>query len=260
MAENIVNLTLTLRQQELIRKNGYSFWEIREKTAVWPARETAFILVDMWDRHWCAGATARCGVLAVKINRAAREARKKGVLIVHAPSDTMDFYRSQSARERFLSGPAAGPGPEQAPVEDYPLPIDDSDGGSDTPALDSYAPNTKVWTRQTETIEIDQDLDLVCGDEGKRLFPLLRARGIRRLIYMGVHTNMCVLNRSFGIKNALREGFTPVLARDLTDAMYNPEKPPYVNHDEGTRLVVEYIEKKYCPTVFSPVPEEEPVI
>jgi hypothetical protein len=30
--------------------------------------------------------------------------------------------------------------------------------------------------------------------------------------------------------------------------MYNPEMPPYVSHEEGTRLVIEYIEKFWCLT------------
>ena len=34
-------------------------------------------------------------------------------------------------------------------------------------------------------------------------------------------------------------------------AMYNPAMPLYVSHDEGTRLVVEYIEKFWCPSVAS---------
>ena len=66
---------------------------------------------------------------------------------------------------------------------------------------------------------------------------------------MGVHTNMCMLNRPYGIKQMVRWGVSIALARDLTDAIYNPAMPPYVNHDEGTRLVVEYIEKFWCPTV-----------
>jgi hypothetical protein len=39
--------------------------------------------------------------------------------------------------------------------------------------------------------------------------------------------------------------------RDLTDAMYNPAMRPYVSHAEGTRLVIEYIEKFWCPSVES---------
>jgi len=42
-----------------------------------------------------------------------------------------------------------------------------------------------------------------------------------------------------------------VLVRDLTDTMYNPKRPPNVPHDRGTELVVEFIEKHWCPTVLS---------
>jgi hypothetical protein len=71
------------------------------------------------------------------------------------------------------------------------------------------------------------------------------------MLILGVHTNMCVLHRSFGIKQMVRWGVEPVLIRDLTDTMYNPAMPPYVSHDEGTRLTIEYIEKFWCPTVLS---------
>ena len=76
-------------------------------------------------------------------------------------------------------------------------------------------------------------------------------RGVDNLLIMGVHTNMCVLNRGFAIKQMVRWGKNVVLVRDLTDAMYDPAMPPYVSHDEGTRLVIEYIEKSWCPTVLS---------
>ena len=62
---------------------------------------------------------------------------------------------------------------------------------------------------------------------------------------------MCVLGRSFAIKQMVRWGMAVALIGDLTDAMYNPASPPYVSHAEGTRLVVEYIEKFWCPTILS---------
>ena len=68
---------------------------------------------------------------------------------------------------------------------------------------------------------------------------------------MGVHTNMCILNRSFAIKQMVRWGVEIALIRDLTDAMYNPAFSPYVSHDEGTQLVISYIEKFWCPTTES---------
>jgi hypothetical protein len=68
---------------------------------------------------------------------------------------------------------------------------------------------------------------------------------------MGVHTNMCVLGRSFGIRQMVRLGKNVVLVRDLTDAMYDPRQPPFVSHTRGTEMVIEHIEKYWCPSVLS---------
>ncbi len=71
------------------------------------------------------------------------------------------------------------------------------------------------------------------------------------MLIMGVHTNMCILNRSFGIKALVQWGVDTALVRDLTDTMYNPALRPYVAHEEGTRLMVEHIEKFWCPMLTS---------
>jgi len=47
------------------------------------------------------------------------------------------------------------------------------------------------------------------------------------------------------------EGYSVMLVRDLTDSLYNPRKHPYVSHDRGTELVVEHIERYWCPSVLS---------
>jgi hypothetical protein len=88
-------------------------------------------------------------------------------------------------------------------------------------------------------------------DKGQEVYNLLQQLGIKNLILMGVHTNMCVLHRSFAIKAMTRWGVRCVLIRDLTDTMYNPKRPPQVPHDRGTELVVEYIERYWCPSVLS---------
>ena len=88
-------------------------------------------------------------------------------------------------------------------------------------------------------------------DSGREVYNLFHALGIKNMIIMGVHTNMCVLGRSFGIRQMTRWGIQCILVRDLTDAMYNPKMPPYVSHDEGTKLVVQHIEKYWCPSILS---------
>jgi hypothetical protein len=46
-------------------------------------------------------------------------------------------------------------------------------------------------------------------------------------------------------------GVACALVRDMTDAMYNPARPPYVSHADGTRLVIEYIEQYCCSSLVS---------
>jgi len=46
-------------------------------------------------------------------------------------------------------------------------------------------------------------------------------------------------------------GFNTLLVRDLTDTMYNPRKSPFVEHRRGTELVVEHIERYWCPSTTS---------
>jgi len=174
-----------------------------------------------------------------------RAARAAGVHIIHAPSDTMAHYAETPARQRAEWLPLATP-PKPLPIEEPPLPIDDSDEGSDT---EGDQPR-RVWTRQHAGIEIDQARDLI-SDSGEEVYRYLQAEGIERLLIAGVHTNMCILHRSFAIVQMVRWGVPVALLRDLTDTMYNPARAPYVPHDEGTRLVIQYIETFWCPTLTS---------
>ncbi len=157
----------------------------------------------------------------------------------------MAFYADHPARQRMLSIPPIAP-PRPARHANPPLPIRDSDGGSDTGEKPWYP----AWTRQHAALEIDPGCDGLT-DDGREIYSFIRQRGIERVLLMGVHTNMCILNRSFAIKQMVRWRVPIALVRDLTDTMYNPAMPPYISHAEGTRLVIEYIEKFWCPTISS---------
>lgn len=208
-----------------------------------PANRTAIIVCDMWDQHWCSGATHRVAELAGRMNPFLKTARAAGVLIVHAPSDTIDFYKDYPQRAAILKAPHVNP-PALLAHDDPPLPIDDTKGGCDTG--ESFR---KAWTRETPLLSIGPE-DVISAD-GAEIYSYLRMRGIETVLIMGVHTNMCVLNRSFAIKQMTRWGVPVVLVRDLTDSMYNPADAPRVRHAAGTELVIAYIEKYWAPTVAS---------
>jgi nicotinamidase-related amidase len=198
----------------------------------------------MWDKHWCKGATGRVDALAHRMSPLLKLARARGVQIVHAPSDVMDFYKDYPQRRLMQSLPKVQP-PQALDLSDPPLPIDDSDRGCDTPGDKEH----QAWSRQHPAIDIEpQD---VISDNGNEVYSFLRERGIQYLFIMGVHANMCVLGRSFAIRQMTRWGIHCILIRDLTDAMYNPAMKPYVSHEQGTQLVIEHIEKYWCPSILS---------
>ena len=241
-----VKLVLDLRRQELTQDaRGRNCWKPATTRREVPAAETALLICDMWDDHTCRGAAERVAEMAPRMNEVAKAARDRGVFIIHAPSDTMGFYEGTPGRRRMASAPPVDPPPERG-IPESPLPFDPTKGDCDTGEPLKSPP----WTRQHPAIEIDQDRDGI-SDNGREVYNAMQERGVRSLIIMGVHTNYCVLNRSFAIKQMLRWGVDVALVRDMTDCMYDPAMPPYVSHDEGTRLVVEYIEKFWCPTLAS---------
>ena len=244
--ENDDKLHLNLRSQALRQDaNGYNHWEVVRVEKTLATNQIAILICDMWDDHWSRGAAERVNTMAPRMNQVVKGARAKGVQIIHAPSNTMEYYEETPARQRMIDAPHVPP-PQPLECPDPPLPIDDSDHGSDTGEEKPY----KKWNRQHSEIEIDQEKDVI-SEDGQEVYNLLQQLGIDNLVIMGVHTNKCVLNRSFAIKGMVKWGVDVMLVGDLTDTMYNPAMPPYVSHDEGTRLVVEYIEKFWCPTISS---------
>lgn len=236
-------MRFTIRSRAQLYKASDAWRAIELTEEVEPLRAAA-VVCDMWDRHWCRGANERVGALVPRIVRTLDALRRRGVLIVHAPSDTMEFYKDAPQRLAILRLPRAEP-PEALRPPDPALPIDDSDGGCDTLGDKPF----RAWTRQHPGIPIAA-ADLI-SDRGSELYNALRARDATHLFVMGVHTNMCILNRSFAIKQMTRWGVRCILVRDLTDAMYDPADPPHVSHDRGTELVIEHIEKHWCPTTTS---------
>ena len=205
--------------------------------------KTAVVICDMWDRHWCKGATRRVADMAPRMNAVVAALRKRGALIIHCPSGTLQRYKGSSARALAEAAPKVA---TKIPLQrwcsldknrEHKLPIDDSDGGCD---CHPRCQSSSVWRRQIASIEIAE------GDamsDSATAFYLMKQKGIENVIVMGVHTNMCVLGRPFGIRQMVAQGQNVVLMRDLTDTMYNSKKAPFVDHHTGTDLVVEHIEK-----------------
>lgn len=258
-------LELSLRSREPLDEQRFA---VNYNAEQWNPAETAVIVCDMWDAHHCLNAVRREQELVGRANQFLHSMRDRGALIIHAPSDCMGPYENHPGRERARSAPAANNLPAEIATWCYSIPeeeagvypLDQSDGGEDDDLaehakwheqLASLGVNPKApWKSQIGAIDIDESLDAI-SDQGVEIWNLLESRKIKNVMLIGVHTNMCVLGRPFGLRRMSENGKNVVLVRDLTDTMYNPQRWPYVNHFAGTDRIVEHIEKFVCPTITS---------
>ena len=250
------------------------------------ADETAIIVIDMWNSHWCDVEVLRSDVIGKKLNKTLTPLREMGVTIIHAPSDCADdFYKDHPARKRVTEnvGSYANPGtpwsiqnytmpevskadPDAPWVQDPAYPLHIFGGGCDG----SRGPTQQPWYEEMALITIDNKTDYISAEPGwwpdrsQEIFNLLSSLQIKNVLFAGVATNLCVLGRPFGIKatRTWAAATTPAphysgieqiaLLRDLTDPMYNPVRDaPYVSHEDGLQLQVEFIEKVWAPTVHT---------
>lgn len=260
-------LPLTLRYQVAVA-DGSQLYHTLNRAEAWQGEETVLIVCDVWDSHNCKNAVMRVTEMVPRLNKVVTAARNRGVTIIHAPSGCMDFYKDHPARLRAINAPEADDQPKEITQWCYKIPseekgvypIDQSNGGCDDDPDEhkawqaSLAPLFKdskwPWRREHEAITIDDQKDYI-SDKGDEVWNILREHGIKNVILTGVHTNMCVLGRPFGLRRMVENGMNTVLMRDQTDTMYDPRSEPYVSHFTGTDLIISHIERHVCPTITS---------
>jgi nicotinamidase-related amidase/type 1 glutamine amidotransferase len=265
-AQNDDALELTLRRR--VESPGLATARTVEASARWAPKRTAAIVCDMWDLHHCLNAVRRETDMAPRMDALLKALRDRGVTIVHAPSSCMDAYKDHPARRRAQDVPRSKHMPEgieqwckRIPSEEQAAyPVDQSDGGEDddlaeharwAARLASAGRNPRSpWKSQTALLTIDPNRDFI-SDDGQEIWSVLEDRGIEHVLLMGVHTNMCVLGRPFGLRQMAKNGKDVALVRDMTDTMYNPGRAPFVSHFTGTDRVVAHVERFVCPTVTS---------
>jgi len=247
-------LAIQWRRRE---KDGDGFRAV-EETVEWNASETAIIICDMWADHPCKLAAMRVSRMAPTMNEVISLARDHGVAIIHAPSSGMKHYEDTPYRQRMKDARTTEP---PVPIQGWchhnkdhegPWPIVDDIArgkakvtGCDDPIA---MPHVSTDRHQHPAIQII-GYDGI-SDNGQEIFNFLEQEGRNNVVLMGVHTNMCVLGRPFGIRQQKYLGKNVVLCRDLTDALYDPRDKPHVSHARGVELVIEHIEKYWCPSII----------
>jgi nicotinamidase-related amidase len=241
-------LRLRLHEQKEERP-GSGVFKVVERAVDWDVAQTAIIVCDVWDAHYCKSSEQRIGVMVPKLNPVLRASRSHGVMIIHAPSNVTHVYADTPYRRRMRQAKPAKPplriarSCELGPSREPPLPLKNS---CDDSVLPAYRP---VYTRQHPWLHI-VGYDGI-SDSREEIYNFRQQEGITNIVVTGVHANLCVLVRPFGIRQMIKLGKTVVLARGLTDVMYDSRHPPFVSFARATEMVVEHIEKYWCPSILS---------
>lgn len=210
------------------------------KEQVDPAR-VGVVVVDMWNHHWCKTATMRVDALVPRMNRALDAARELGMTVMLCPSDVVDNYAGWPQREAIFAL-RRHPVPTLAKI-DCPAP---PNGGGCACGKQRCVVNYG-WDAMHPRLRVGK-ADLM-PDTLSDVYSLCKERKLTHLIYMGVHTQVCLLGKPMGLRNLKAAGMECILARDLTDAHpgYDPAKG--FTPDSHTAEVVEHFEKHLAASV-----------
>ncbi len=199
------------------------------------------IAVDVWNYHWCKTATMRVDACVPRINKALDAARSMGMTVMLCPSDVVDNYVGYPQRELIFALPKF-PVPSVVDVHCPPVP----DAGGCACGREKCAGNYG-WDGMHPALRIG-DADLM-PDTQAEVYAICKTRDLTHLIYVGFHTQVCLLGKPMGLKAMKSAGLRCVLARDMTDAHPGYDPGRNFTPDLNTEQVIEHFEKHLAPTI-----------
>jgi hypothetical protein len=199
------------------------------------------IAVDVWNYHWCKTATMRVDAMVPRIDQALNAARELGMTVMLCPSDVVDNYVGTPQREAVFALPRVAV-PSLVDVTCPPVP----DAGGCACGKERCAVNYG-WDGMHPGLRIGPD-DLM-PDTQAEVYAICRKYHLTHLIYVGFHTQVCLLGKPMGLKAMKSAGLRCVLARDMTDAHPGYDPARGFTPDLNTEQVTEHFEKYLAPTI-----------
>ena len=204
-------------------------------------KRVGVIAVDVWNFHWCKTATMRVDAFVPRMNKALDAARALGMTVMLCPSDVVDNYVGYPQREAIFALPKL-PVPSVVNVTCPPVP----DAGGCACGRERCGGNYG-WDGMHPALRI-AEADLM-PDTQAEVYAICEKYGLTHLIYVGFHTQVCLLGKPMGLKAMKSAGLHCVLARDMTDAHPGYDPARNFTPDLNTEQVVEHFEKHLAPTI-----------
>jgi hypothetical protein len=205
-----------------------------------PAR-IGVIAVDVWNYHWCKTATMRVDAIVPRMNKALDIARALGMTVMLCPSDVVDNYVGYPQREAVFALPKVS-----VPVRVNVTCPSAPDAGGCACGPERCAVNYG-WDGMHPALKIGE-ADLM-PDTQAEVYAICSRYGLTHLIYVGFHTQVCLLGKPMGLKAMKSAGLHCVLARDMTDAHPGYDPTRRFTPDLNTQQVVEHFEKYLAPSI-----------
>ena len=211
-----------------------------QKEEVDPKR-VGVIAVDVWNFHWCKTATMRVDAFVPRMNKALEAARALGMTVMLCPSDVVENYAGYPQREAIFALPKVTV-PRVGDVTCPPVP----DAGGCACGRERCAGNFG-WDGMHSALVIGDD-DLM-PDTQAEVYAICQKYGLTHLIFVGFHTQVCLLGKPMGLRAMKAAGLNCALARDMTDAHPGYDPSRNFTPDLNTEQVVEHFEKHLAPTI-----------
>ena len=199
------------------------------------------VAVDIWNYHWCKTATMRVDAFVPRINKALAAARDMGMPVFLCPSDVVDNYVGYPQREAVFNLPKITV-PAAVNVTCPPVP----DAGGCACGAERCGGNYG-WDGMHPDLVIGRD-DWM-PDTQAEVYALCQKYGLTHLIYVGFHTQVCLLGKPMGLRAMKSAGLQCVLARDMTDAHPGYDPARNFTPDLNTEQEVAHFEKHLAPTI-----------
>ncbi len=207
------------------------------------ASEVGVVIVDPWNYHWCMTACERVSAMVPRWNKAVEIARKMGMPVIWCPSDVIGSYSGYPQREAAL-GLKLLPVPNEREMPDAKFePL--GAGCMCGPGI-SCLGNYGHDGMNPDLFISDNDFIASSTEE---VYTLLKTHAITHVIYMGLHTNICLYGKPGALKFMWQAGLKCMLARDINDAFTHYDPVTGFTPDNGTQQTDEVIERAGIPTI-----------
>jgi hypothetical protein len=183
----------------------------------------------------------RVDAIVPRMNKALDAARELGMTVMLSPSDVVDNYVGYPQREAVFALPKI-PVPTVVEVTCPPVP----DAGGCACGRERCAVNYG-WDGMHPALRIGET-DLM-PDTQQEVYSICQQNHLTHLIYVGFHTQVCLLGKPMGLKAMKSAGLRCVLARDMTDAHPGYDPARGFTPDLNTEQVIEHFEKYLAPTI-----------